>query len=274
MLPKVKMNSQTVESILHTYRIYKTEHLVLTPALQRTQELLISNNTDILTSIKLLNQCLIETVDPADKMVLHCDRTHGEDVLRWTLKLKPDADIPLQIAALLHDIERWNPEWRTKALKDEKADETYRKQVLHPLNSKRVAQAFFQGFDVPEEIVQKTLFLIEHHDQRCSKPVVLPTISGDRVLIDSYADHIWEADLELLKQADSAAFFDSGLSYFVTHCLDVRKATQEKVAQRLATNFGRMRGSPVLQELVKQHVLVFWRNQDQRAYEIFVWACM
>ncbi|MBW1984644.1 MAG: hypothetical protein JRI53_07985, partial [Deltaproteobacteria bacterium] len=34
------------------------------------------------------------------------DPIHAENVLEWILKLKPDADEALQIAALAHDIER------------------------------------------------------------------------------------------------------------------------------------------------------------------------
>ncbi len=34
------------------------------------------------------------------------DPVHAENVLEWVLKLKPDADEALQIAALAHDIDR------------------------------------------------------------------------------------------------------------------------------------------------------------------------
>ena len=42
------------------------------------------------------------------------DPRHADNVLKWLLKLKPDADEALQIEALAHDIDRANDQTKIK----------------------------------------------------------------------------------------------------------------------------------------------------------------
>ncbi len=41
-----------------------------------------------------------------DKPLVKADFDHALDVWQWTLRLRPQSSLPLQVAALFHDIER------------------------------------------------------------------------------------------------------------------------------------------------------------------------
>ncbi|MBT4485817.1 MAG: DUF4202 family protein [Candidatus Latescibacteria bacterium] len=112
---------------------------------------------------------------------------HSINTLEWLLKLKPDADDALQIAALGHDIERAYNDKRIQS-----ADyETYNEyKQAHALNSAQILTGIMEKCGVDQEIVDNVAHLVAHHE-----------MGGD------------ERE-ELLKNADTISFFHVCLPLF------------------------------------------------------------
>ncbi|MFC1647978.1 DUF4202 family protein [Nanoarchaeota archaeon] len=109
------------------------------------------------------------------------DDKHGIKTRQWLLKLKPDASEEMQVAALIHDIDRAVPP-RVIRGKEEYYDD-YKKR--HAMRSAEIAQHFLieNGYD--EEKSQKVRDLVEKHE-----------VGGD-------------SESDFLRDADSITFFDS-----------------------------------------------------------------
>ena len=112
------------------------------------------------------------------------EHSHSLSVLKWTIKLKPDADISLKIAALGHDIDRSFPE---KRIKSEDFDNYADYKRAHSKKSAEIISELMTKFNLDNKIIEKTRFLIENHE-----------IGG-------------EGDVEILKEADSLSFFENNL---------------------------------------------------------------
>ena len=115
---------------------------------------------------------------------------HSQWVWQWVLKLKPEADSALQIAALGHDIDRSFEDQRKRrqyfAIYDE-----YKKE--HALLSAQIMCDLLRKHNFDETMMDKVKHLIENHE-----------VGG-------------EGDVEILKEADSITFFNSLLHYRQTH---------------------------------------------------------
>lgn len=114
------------------------------------------------------------------------DFMHSQLTLKWVLILKPDADIPLQIAALGHDYDRSFPDReRPKFYK------TYKeyKQAHAQKSARMISDLMKIGGFTPGEI-NRTRKLIENHE-----------VGGD-------------GDLQILTDADSLAFFEWNIPYY------------------------------------------------------------
>lgn len=128
------------------------------------------------------------------------DYIHSQNVWKWTLKLKPDADIALQIAALGHDIDRSFPERRIKRENFESYDE-YKKQ--HASVSAKIMNELLRKFNFDKKIIDKVGLLVENHE-----------VGG-------------KGDVEILKEADSITFFEYNLPFYrETHTL---RETKDKI---------------------------------------------
>jgi len=128
------------------------------------------------------------------------DYIHSQSVWKWVLRLKPDADIALQIAALGHDIDRC---FEDKGIKREDYEiyDEYKKQ--HALTSAKIMCELLKKFGFEKEIIDKVNLLVKNHE-----------IGG-------------EGDLEILKEADSITFFEYNLPFYrKTHTL---KETKDKI---------------------------------------------
>lgn len=125
------------------------------------------------------------------------DPVHSKLVLKWVLKLKPDADVALQIAALGHDIDRCFKERKVKIENFESYDK-FKEQ--HALMSAKILSELLEKFDFDKEVIDRVKYLVEYHETgRCS-------------------------DTEILKEADSIAFSEYNLSFFrKTHTLEQTK---------------------------------------------------
>ncbi len=120
---------------------------------------------------------------------LSTDLEHARTALKWVLKLKPDADDALQVAALAHDIER---AYQGEDKVDEKdfADYWEYKKV-HASRGAEITVAILEKHGFDAEFVGKVKKLIINHE------------------IGGY----YEADI--LRDADSVSFFEENFDGFL-----------------------------------------------------------
>jgi hypothetical protein len=107
---------------------------------------------------------------------------HSELVLKWVLKLKPDADESLKIAALGHDIDRAVHKITEKDLKDYSKINEFKKE--HGLRSAKILNDLLKKYGYNPQIIERVNKLVENHE-----------FGGDE-------------DSDVLMEADSLAFFD------------------------------------------------------------------
>ena len=107
--------------------------------------------------------------------------------MEWLLKLKPDADEALKIAALGHDIERAIEEQKV-IRKDYISYDDFKK--AHALNSAKILKEMMVGCNVGKELIDDVFFLVIHHE-----------IGGNR-------------RVDVLRNADTISFFHVNLPYY------------------------------------------------------------
>ncbi|MDD5040066.1 MAG: DUF4202 family protein [Patescibacteria group bacterium] len=129
----------------------------------------------------------IEAVLP--KSPVDFELRHAQLVLKLVLKLKPDADEALQIAALAHDMERAYTGITEKDLKDYSKIDEFKKE--HALRSVRYITELLTKHQYPQEAIDKVSYLVSNHE-----------VGGD-------------AEANILKDADSLAFFE----YNIPSCI-------------------------------------------------------
>ncbi|MDD5340941.1 MAG: DUF4202 family protein [Patescibacteria group bacterium] len=115
---------------------------------------------------------------------------HLHSVWQWVLKLKPGANIALQLAALGHDIDRSIEERRIKKQDFATYDE-YKEE--HALLSAQIMCEILRKYNFDESTIVKVKHLIENHE-----------VGGS-------------GDIEILKEADSVAFFNNLPHYLEMH---------------------------------------------------------
>ncbi len=114
------------------------------------------------------------------------DPIHSENTLRWVLKLKPDASISLQLAALGHDIERaYPPRIRREDYRDYDSFKKAHAERSAQIMSKLLKTCGIEG-DVHNEIVE----LVRRHET-----------GGDKTS-------------DILNYADSLSFFEVNLPMY------------------------------------------------------------
>ena len=113
------------------------------------------------------------------------DPSHAENTLQWLLKIYPEADIPLKIAAIGHDIERAIPE-RVKR-ENFKSYDDFKK--AHAKRSAKILKKILLKFNLSDSMINNICRLAENHEQ-----------GGD-----FYSN--------ILKDADSLSFFDNNIRY-------------------------------------------------------------
>ena len=127
----------------------------------------------------------IETV-VADSRVPE-DPVHSKNTLAWLLRLKPDADEALQIAALGHDIERAIERRKVRRADFDDYDEF---KAAHARNSAMVLREIMQKCSLSAEITEDVCRLVCRHE-----------VGGDD-------------RCDLLKDADSISYFDVNLPFY------------------------------------------------------------
>ena len=115
------------------------------------------------------------------------DPRHAENTLEWLLRLKPDADKALQIAALGHDIDR-----AIEARKVQRADfadyDTFK--ATHARNSALILKEIMEACGVAPDIEEQVYRLVCCHE-----------VGGD-------------PRADLLKDADGISYFDVNLPLY------------------------------------------------------------
>jgi len=150
------------------------------------------------------------------------DPTHSKNTLEWLLKLKPDANESLKIAALGHDIER-AIEKRKVRRQDYKDYDAFKD--AHALNSANVLAEIMQACNIDKKMIDEVFFLVRHHE----------TGGADRV--------------DILKDADSISYFDVNLPHYF-----MRNSLQE-TRRRCLWGYKRLsdKGKKIIAELNYQN---------------------
>ena len=117
------------------------------------------------------------------------DPIHSKNTLEWLLRLKPDADDALKIAALGHDIERAVEKRKVRREDYENYDEL---KNAHALNSAKILTEIMTACNTDKRLADDILFLVRHHE------------NGGTTRAD------------ILRDADSISFFHVNLPYYFT----------------------------------------------------------
>jgi len=117
------------------------------------------------------------------------DYEHALNVLKWVNRLKPDADFPLRIASIGHDIERALPEQKVQRINFPSYDDFKR---AHAENSAMIVNEILSRYPIAQEVIERVYYLIANHEFGKE---------GD-------------LDLTILKDADSLSFFEINLPYY------------------------------------------------------------
>ena len=115
------------------------------------------------------------------------DPIHSKNTLEWLLKLKPDADDALIIAALGHDIERAIEEWKVRREDYKDYDEF---KEAHASNSAKIMAEIMKECNISKKLADDIFFLVRHHETGGTKRV------------------------DILRDADSISFFHVNLPYY------------------------------------------------------------
>ena len=125
------------------------------------------------------------------------DPLHSKNILEWLLRLKPDADEALKIAALGHDIERAIEERKVKREGFSSFDEF---KKAHALNSARIMAEIMAECTIGKKLADDIFSLVAHHET-----------GGDE-------------RSEVLKEADTISYFDVNLPlYYARHSVEETK---------------------------------------------------
>lgn len=117
---------------------------------------------------------------------------HSRLVSKWVLRLKPDADEALKIAALSHDMERAVTGITEKDLKgDATPIEFAAFKKAHSMRSADLICKILERHDYPGETVQKVRRLVENHE-----------FGGDE-------------EANILMDADSIAYFEYNIPSYL-----------------------------------------------------------
>ena len=125
--------------------------------------------------------------DIIKKSLVPEDPLHSKNTLKWLLKLKPNADEALKIAALGHDIERAIEELKIKR-SDYKTYDMFKD--AHALNSAKIIVEIMKDCKRNQELTDDVQFLVRQHER-----------GGDN-------------RANVLRDADTISFFDVNLQFY------------------------------------------------------------
>ncbi len=115
------------------------------------------------------------------------DPRHAENTMEWMLRLEPDADDALQLAALAHDIDRAIEGTKVKGADFDNYDAF---KAAHARKGAEILRPILTACGVERDIVDEACRLVEAHE-----------VGGD-------------PRSDLLKDADGISYFDVNLSLY------------------------------------------------------------
>ncbi len=115
------------------------------------------------------------------------DPVHSKNTLNWLLKIKPDSDEALQIAALGHDIERAIEQRKVRREDFEHYDQF---KAAHAHNSAEILKEVMLDCGVDKTLIEQVYELVHRHE-----------VGGDE-------------RSDLLKDVDSISYFEVNLSHY------------------------------------------------------------
>lgn len=115
------------------------------------------------------------------------DPAHADNTLEWLLRLKPDADAALQLAALGHDIDRASPD----KVRRENFDDYDAFKAAHARHGAAIMRDLLNQYALPQELIERCCELVLRHE-----------VGGT-------------ADADILKDADSLSYFDTNLPLYL-----------------------------------------------------------
>jgi len=176
-------------------------------------------------------------IEPPNEYTKQTDRKHFKEVGAWTAKFAKDKGIvppvTLIYSAWCHDIERFIPATKCEYLPE--AVDKYRKQVIHGVTSAKVATCLLKGGPVTQYEIDRIYELVLHHDIPNPREDIV--ILGEKLISGAEEDLMWE--LELLMDADSFAFFQSTIYYFIL--FKSKKNSPDWIWERVRNNVKRLR---------------------------------
>lgn len=114
--------------------------------------------------------------------LVRADYEHAHDTWRWLLRLSPRAPLPLQIAALFHDIERLESE--ADARLEQHASDYVRFKARHARRGAELCRQVLSEQGVEAPLAERAAWLVERHEEPGADP-----------------------ELSLLNDADGLSFF-------------------------------------------------------------------
>ncbi|MEK7064884.1 MAG: DUF4202 family protein [Patescibacteria group bacterium] len=137
---------------------------------------------------------------------------HANGVLNWLLKIKPDADEVMQIAAFAHDIERCVRQGQKNPDLLFVGDPEKYKQAKreHAEYGARVLAEILKKHDVDEKGVARAVYLVENHED-----------GGDE-------------EANIIRDADSLSYFEDNFDGYLKEC------GVERAKRKVEYMFGRM----------------------------------
>jgi hypothetical protein len=168
-----------------------------------------------------------------DKPLVRADLDHALDAWQWCLRLDPDANAVIQLATLLHDIERLlsEPDQRI----EHRAASYQAFKDAHALAGARIASTVLDRAGVPLEIAASAATLVAVHERPSDEPA-----------------------LRAVNDADALSFFSLNSPGYVSYF--GREQTAKKVSYTLArmspgarAQLSAVRLPAVVRELLADH---------------------
>ena len=130
------------------------------------------------------------------KALVAADYAHALDAWQWTLRLKPDASLAVQLAALFHDVERLESEAEVR--REQHARDYAKFKAAHAAAGSKIARDLMAAADVPTVDAERAVELVQAHDH--------PRESRSS-----------DAELQLLEDADALSFFSLNAFGFLNY---------------------------------------------------------
>ena len=137
-----------------------------------------------MSNIECANQRIFQLIAKSN---LPEDLPHAKNILKWLLRLKPEADESLRLAALAHDIDR--ADGHTKVKRSDFKD-YFSFKAAHAKHSAEILQLILEECQIEKSVVEESCRLVLLHE-----------VGGDD-------------RSNLLMYADSISFFDVNLPHY------------------------------------------------------------